>query len=81
MDILFLKVQKMVLLCRLILTFTNSLDPSQVRQNARPDLDPTDDTLKILNKVNFEKNISRQQDHETFPSMQRVDKGCTTYRF
>ena len=27
-------------LCRLLITFVNSLDPDQARQNAEPDLDP-----------------------------------------
>ena len=26
--------------CRLLITFANSLDPDQARQNVRPDLDP-----------------------------------------
>ena len=32
--------------CRLFITFANRLDPDQVRQNARPDLDPICLTLR-----------------------------------
>ena len=31
--------------CRLLITFANSLDPDQARQNVRPDLDPNCLTL------------------------------------
>ena len=41
--------------CRLLITFANSLDPDQARQNVGPDLDPNFDTLKVFfKKVDFE---------------------------
>ena len=41
--------------CCLLITFTNSLDPDQARQNVGPDLDPNCLTLKdFLKGVDFE---------------------------
>ena len=47
--------------CRLLITFANSFDPDQDRQNVGPDLDPNCLTLwwysrKNFDNVNFEKN-------------------------
>ena len=46
---------------RLLITFANSLNPDQTRQNVRPDLDPNCLTLRVFLKeffeiVDFEKN-------------------------
>ena len=43
--------------CRLLITFANSLDPDQDRQNVGPDLNKkTFDTLMLLPKEYFEKS-------------------------
>ena len=39
--------------CRLLITFANSLDPDQARQNVGPDLDPNFLTLMIFLKIIF----------------------------
>ena len=36
--------------CRLLITFANSLDPGQARQNVGPDLDPNCLTLMVFLK-------------------------------
>ena len=55
--------------CRLLITFANSLDPDQDRQNVGPDLDPN-----CLCRTHFLKKISRRQGkHEQLPSMQRKE--------
>ena len=63
--------------CRLLITFANSLDPDQDRQNVSPDLDPNCFTLIVfleyILKVNFERK-SADYKHEKLPSMQRVNK-------
>ena len=51
---------------RLLITFANSLDPDQDRQNVGPDLDPNYLTLivfpkEIFEKIFFENKVSRQQ--------------------
>ena len=69
--------------CRLLITFANSLDPDQARQNVGPDLDPNYLTLwwyswKICFWKKFKKNIlRRQKKHAKLPSMQRVKGGNT----
>ena len=42
-NIIFIK--KIIYLCHLLITFANSLDPDQARQNVGPDLDPNCLTL------------------------------------
>ena len=43
--------------CRLLITFANSLEPDQARQNVAPDLDPNCLTLLLhCEKVGFQKN-------------------------
>ena len=43
--------------CRLLITFANSLDPDQARQNVGPDLDPNCFTPKEFSKkLDFGKN-------------------------
>ena len=43
--------------CRLLITFANSLDPEQIRQNVGPDLDPKlFDTRIVFLKEFFEKD-------------------------
>ena len=50
--------------CRLLITFANSLDPDQVRQNVRPDLDTLVAFLKdlLFKNVDFEKNTNTADD-------------------
>ena len=64
-------------LCHLLITFSNSLDPVQARQNIRPDLV---DTLMIFLKEFFEKidveKISRRQKH-----MKNYPVGRVTQKF
>ena len=64
-------------LCRLLITFANSLDPDQARQNVRPDLDPNCLTLMVFLKEFFEKVILKKnpqptKKHVKLPNMQRV---------
>ena len=42
-------------LCRLLITFANSLDPDQAQHNVRPDLDSNCLTLMVFLKEFFEK--------------------------
>ena len=59
--------------CRLLITFTNSLNPDQDRQNVGPDLDPNCLTLILFLKETFERKVSRrQQKHAQFSCIQRV---------
>ena len=44
------------LLVSLLITFANSLDPDQARQNVGPDLDPNCLTLMVFLKEFFEKD-------------------------
>ena len=44
--------------CHLLITFANSLDPDQAKQNVWPDLDPLFDTLMIFLKEFFSKLIN-----------------------
>ena len=65
--------------CCLLITFTNSLDPDQDRQNVDHDLDPNCLTLRVflkdlLKKVIFKKVSRQQQKHEKLSSMQRVQR-------
>ena len=41
--------------CRLLITFANSLDPDQARQNVGPDLDPNFLHMMVFMKDLFEK--------------------------
>ena len=42
--------------CHLLITFANSLDPDQARQNVGPDLDPKlFDTLMVLKKSSIQR--------------------------
>ena len=67
-------------LCHLLISFVNSLDPDQARQNVGPDLDPNSfDTLMVFLKDFFEKvNLKKKKKtqmtkkHAKLPSMQRV---------
>ena len=65
--------------CRLLITFANSLDPDQDRQNVGPDMKPKPlDTLIVfmtasLKKVIFlKKKSADDKKHSKLPSMQRV---------
>ena len=66
--------------CRLLITFANSLDLDQARQNVGPDLDPNCLTLwwysrKIFFKnVNLKKKHRWQKKHAELLSMQRVEQ-------
>ena len=51
-------------LCRLLITFANSFDPDQARQNVGPDLDPNCLTAGIpgvVFEVDFEEKNRRQK--------------------
>ena len=51
---------------RLLITFANSLEPNQVRQNIGPDLDPNRLAFSIVfQEVNFEK---KRAANEQWPS-------------
>ena len=57
--------------CHLLITFANSLDPDQDRQNVGPDLDPNRLTpSKCTCNLFFEKGNFK---HEKIPSMQSVN--------
>ena len=71
--------------CRLLMTFANSLDPDQARQNqaqqnVRPDLDPNcghSDSIpeRFFEKVKKKKKIiHNDKKHAKLPSMQRVNR-------
>ena len=47
--------------CRLLITFANSLDPDQARQNVGPDLDPNCLTLMVFLKDFFEKKSKKKK--------------------
>ena len=83
MNILLITLSLPEVFFRLLITFANSLNPDQDRQNVGPDLDPNclcqnGSKLCVIvflkeffEKVNFEQ--SRQpQKHEKSPSMPRV---------
>ena len=64
--------------CCLLITFANSLDPDQARQNIGPDLDPNCLTLWWYSwKIFFKKDNLKKQNpqttkkHAKLPSMQR----------
>ena len=67
-------------MCRLLITFANSLDQDQDRQNVGPDLDRSKlfDTLMVFLKEFFRKKLIFQKiqqmtkKHAKLPSMQRV---------
>ena len=70
---------------KLVITFANSLDPNQDRQNVCPDLDPS--CLKLVvfleefnEKVNFDKSQQTTTKHKKLSSMQRVNALCTFLR-
>ena len=64
--------------CRLLIIFTNSLDPDRDSEcQSRPGSKPFDTLIVVLKeffeKVNVEKKVSRrQQKHEMITNMQRV---------
>ena len=71
--------------CHLLISFTNSLDPDQDRQNVGPDLEHN--RLKyyyteiFFEKVIFSLNVNRgQQEHERIPNMERLYYVCVCIR-
>ena len=67
--------------CRLLITFANSLDPNQARQNVGPDLVPNCLTFwwysyKIFfEKVNFKKKIHRRQKSmQSYPACKELNR-------
>ena len=65
--------------CRLLITFANSLDPDQVRQNVGPDLDPNcSDTLMVFQKEYFEKVDFEKKNQQTTKKYAKytVGKAC-----
>ena len=60
--------------CRLLITFANSLDPDQARQNVGPDVDPNCLTLK---NPQMTKKKKKKKKHAKLPNVQRV-KGALT---
>ena len=58
MSALFVKIIVYIIIvvtCCLLITFANSSDPDQARQNVGPDLDPNCLTLMVFLKEFFEK--------------------------
>ena len=61
--------------CRLLITFANSLDQNQDRQNFSPDLDPNYFTLVIvilkdfLKKFKFDKKSADDNKMKTYPEL------------
>ena len=49
-------INSFLIMCRLLITFANSLYPDQARQNAGPDLDPNHNTLMVILKEHFLKS-------------------------
>ena len=74
----FISYSTSVDFCRLLVTFANSLDPDQARQNVQPDLDPN--CLMVFLKDFFFKKLIKikicrqQKKHAKLPSRQRVKK-------
>ena len=76
-----LTLSPLVVTCRLLITFANSLDPDQARQNVRPDLDPNYLTLMVFLKIFLKKLILQNKNpqtttkkkHAKLCSMQRVN--------
>ena len=65
----------------MLITFANSLDPDQDRQNVGPDLDPNCLTLmefpkEFFEKVDFEKIGRRQKGMQNYP-FSKVNKKNT----
>ena len=61
--------------CRLLITFANSLDPDQARQNVGPDLDPKlFDTLMVFPKEFFKK-VDFEKNQQTTKNMQHYTVG------
>ena len=58
-----------------MITFANSLDPDQARQNIGPDLDLNCLTMMVFLKEFFEKVYFEKisKNHEKLPCRQRVD--------
>ena len=70
---------------RVFITYANSLDPDQDRQNVGPDLDPNSLALivylkEFFEKLNFDKVSVQIQKHDFFPSMQSVKSGTKENR-
>ena len=61
-------------LSHLVITFVNSLDPDQARQNVGPDQDPNCLTLMVILKEFFKKKVMKKKSsgdekkHEKLPS-------------
>ena len=61
-------------ICRLLITFANSLDQYQDQQNVGPDLDPNClCRTHFLKKLILKKVSRRQGKHKKLPSMQRAE--------
>ena len=64
--------------CRLLITFANSLDPDQDKQNVDPDLDPNclcrTLFLKKFEKVNFEKKSADDKENmKNYPACKELN--------
>ena len=61
--------------CCPLITFANTLDPDQARQNVGPDLNPNlFDILMVFLKENFDNVNFENKKHAKLPSLQRVYK-------
>ena len=62
--------------CHLQLTFANSLEPDQNRQNDGSDLDPNcfDTLIRVPERVNFTKIIRSQQSMKNFRTFKEINK-------
>ena len=73
--------------CRLLITFTNSLNPDQDRQNVGPDLDPNCLTLILFLKETFENIILKERSADSnksmhnFPAFKELNNGVLMQYF
>ena len=64
--------------CRLLITFANSLDPDQYRQNISPDLNPNSLTLIVLLKeLLFKKSAVDNKNMKIYPACEKLKSGIT----
>ena len=69
-----------------MMTFANSLDSDQTRQNVGPDLDPNCGSvdlknLNFFNKVDFEKESRQQIIYENYPTCKELKTFFLPMRF
>ena len=72
-DTLYIAAEKFICQCPLQLTFANSLDPYQARQNVGPDMDPICLTLsyipeELFENIDLKKRIRQKMSKQNFPA-------------